>query len=314
MTTETPLVWGHRLTPSFTDSAIDVELTEEFAHDQDHEDEDEVVDTTASSSHVTRLNERIVHIAQLVADKNALRGLSQDDCAAVSTYLDNIEKLLDPRRDISQAIALGRPSSSTSNATPTTKISPAIADYRHKSIPKGTTQSQTVSHDLTSILQELTNVNTELRQRYLESRHIHDVFIVKCEGLAQRILELEEEVHELKSDILEDTIELEGLRGTVRGLDSWVGRWQRQRESSSPSSSSKADAGRRSKGRSYWRRKAKSTTDKNEEEEDGNDFDTFLDGVLAWMRGWNDVEEGFLIRARRRKLRRDRKNHPQESI
>ncbi|KAI7968827.1 hypothetical protein EIK77_002823 [Talaromyces pinophilus] len=197
MTTETPLVWGHRLTPSFTDSAIDVELTEEFAHDQNHEDEDEVVDTTASSSHVTRLNERIVHIAQLVADKNALRGLSQDDCAAVSTYLDNIEKLLDPRRDISQTIALGRPSSSTSNATPTTKIPPAIADYRHNSIPKATTQSQTVSHDLTSILQELTNVNTELRQRYLESRHIHDVFIVKCEGLAQRILELEEEVHEL---------------------------------------------------------------------------------------------------------------------
>ena len=117
-----------------------------------------------------------------------------------------------------------------------------------------------------------------------------------------------------KSDILEDTIELEGLRGTVRGLDSWVGRWQRQRESSSPSSSSKADTGRRSKGRSYWKRKAKSTTDKNEEEEDGNDFDTFLDGVLAWMRGWNDVEEGFLIRARRRKLRRDRKNHSQESI
>lgn len=111
-----------------------------------------------------------------------------------------------------------------------------------------------------------------------------------------------------KSDILEDTIELEGLRGTVRGLDSWVGRWQRQRESSSPfSSSSKADAVRRSKGRSYWRRKAKPAAGNEEEEEDGNDFDTFLDGVLAWMRGWNDVEEGFLIRARRRKLRRDKR-------
>lgn len=330
MTAETPLVRGHRLTPSFTDSAIDVELTEEILRDHEDEDEDEVLATTAPSSDVTQLNERIVHIAQLVADKNALRELSQDDCAAVSTYLDNIEKILDPRRNISRTIALNRPSSSTSNAAPTTKSPLAIADYRLKSIPKATTQSQTVSHDLTSILQELTNVNTELRQRYLESRHIHDVFIVKCEGLAQRILELEEEVHELyaplppvpipnriygygvlmvnrKSDILEDTIELEGLRGTVRGLDSWVGRWQRQRESSSPSSSSKADAVRRSKGRSYWRRKTKPAAGNEEEEEDGNDFDTFLDGVLAWMRGWNDVEEGFLIRARRRKLRRDKR-------
>jgi hypothetical protein len=141
---------------------------------------------------------------------------------------------------------------------------------------------------------------------------------------------LEEEVHELyattphhipikygynvlmmnrKSDILEDTIELEGLRGTVRGLDSWVNRWQRQRESSS----SKTESVRRSKGRSYWRQKSKPAAS-NEEEEDGNDLDTFLDGVLAWMRGWNDVEEGFLIRARRRKLRRDRKHRPHESI
>lgn len=106
-----------------------------------------------------------------------------------------------------------------------------------------------------------------------------------------------------KSDVLEDTIELEGLRGTVRGLDSWVNRWQRQRESTL--ASHKSDI-RKAKGRSYWRRKSKSVAS-NEEEDDGNDFDTFLDGVLAWMRGWNDVEEGFLIRARRRKLRRNRK-------
>jgi hypothetical protein len=106
-----------------------------------------------------------------------------------------------------------------------------------------------------------------------------------------------------KSDILEDTIELEGLRGTVRGLDSWVNRWQRQRESSSPS---KSDSVRRSKSRSYWRRKSKPAA-QSEDDEDGNDLDTLLDGVLAWMRGWNDVEEGFLIRAGRRKLRRDKK-------
>ncbi|EEA23789.1 hypothetical protein TMatcc_006861 [Talaromyces marneffei ATCC 18224] len=305
MTAETPLVRGHRLTPSFTDSAIDVELTEEFVHDHD-----DVKATTASSNgDVVMLNQRIVHIGHLVANNNALRGLSQDDCAAVNTYLDNIEKLLDPRADISQTVALNCPASSTGNATPT------ASDSRRKSFSKNAApqsitttsqpQLQTVSHDLTSVLKELSSVNSELRQRYLESRHIHDLFIIKCEGLAQRILELEEEVHELKSDILEDTIELEGLRGTVRGLDSWVNRWQRQRDSSSSSSSSPLKV--RSKSKSYWRRKPKPADRNEEEEEDGNDLDTLLDGVLAWMRGWNDVEEGFLIRARRRKLRREKK-------
>lgn len=197
MTAETPLVRGHRLTPSFTDSAIDVELTEELAHD--HADDDVIATTAPLNGNSDSLKERIVHIAQLVANNDALPGLPQDDRAAVNAYLDNIEKILDQRQDISRKVALSRPASSTGNTTPTTKSPLAIADPRRKPISKATTpsQSQTVSRDLTSILQELTTVNSELRQRYLESRHIHDVFIVKCEGLAQRIIELEEEVHEL---------------------------------------------------------------------------------------------------------------------
>lgn len=200
---ETPLVRGHRLTPSFTDSAIDVEVTEEFAHDHGDVNEDDGIALNApSNGNACLLNERIAHIAQLAANNDALRGLSQDDCAAVNTYLDNIEQVLDPRWDISRKITLNRPASSTGNATTVTKSPFAIAaPQRHKPILKTTTPSQSlpksVPHDLASILQELTSVNAELQQRYLESRHIHDIFIVKCEGLAQRILELEEEVHEL---------------------------------------------------------------------------------------------------------------------
>lgn len=206
MTAETPLVRGHRLTPSFTDSAIDVELTEEFAHDHEEEDQDEDDKAPAiapSKGDADLLDERIVHIAQLVANNDALRRLSQDERSAVNTYLDNIEKILDPRRDISRNIALNRPALSTSNATPTPTSPLSIADSQRKPMSKATTlsqsqsQTQNVSHDLTSILKELSSVNSELQQRYLESRHIHDVFIVKCEGLAQRIIELEEEVHEL---------------------------------------------------------------------------------------------------------------------
>jgi hypothetical protein len=100
-----------------------------------------------------------------------------------------------------------------------------------------------------------------------------------------------------QSDIDEDTIELEGLRGTVRGLESWIGRWQRQRDIAITSSPSP------SQSRSRWKRKKKHAP---QEAEDENDFDTLLDGISAWMRGWNDVEEGFRVRARRRKLRRER--------
>lgn len=110
-----------------------------------------------------------------------------------------------------------------------------------------------------------------------------------------------------KSDILEDTIELEGLRGTIRGLESWVSRWQRQREDSTMAPT--PNPARRAKGSSWrWRRKQAATNHAGncDDKGDDDDFDTFLDGVLAWMRGWNDVEEGFLIRARRRKMRRER--------
>jgi hypothetical protein len=30
-----------------------------------------------------------------------------------------------------------------------------------------------------------------------------------------------------------------------------------------------------------------------------------LEGIAAWMRGWQDVEEGFQVRARARRLKRE---------
>jgi hypothetical protein len=111
-----------------------------------------------------------------------------------------------------------------------------------------------------------------------------------------------------QSDIVEDTIELEGLRGTVRGLESWIGRWQRQRDITTTSSPSPSP----SQSRNRWKRK-KHHAPQEAEDENENDFDTLLDGISAWMRGWNDVEEGFRVRARRRKLRRERQFNPIQS-
>lgn len=110
-----------------------------------------------------------------------------------------------------------------------------------------------------------------------------------------------------QADILEDSIELEGLRGTVRGLESWIGRWERQRQLSGTQSTAAQTRQRKSK----WRRK-RQPEDTNHEEE--NDCDALLEGISAWMRGWKDIEEGFRIRARRRKLRRERRRPHDEEI
>lgn len=110
-----------------------------------------------------------------------------------------------------------------------------------------------------------------------------------------------------QSDILEDSIELEGIRGTVRGLESWISRWERQRELISA---------KRHEHPPSTRRKKKSRSDHEPhptEQEEDNDCDALLDGINAWMRGWQDVEEGFRIRARRRKLRRERQESTRQS-
>lgn len=201
MNTETPLLRGHRLSPSFTDSAIDIELTDSAQSD------DESTPKT-SNAHVISLNQRISQIAHLAAN-NWLQELSIDDCAAVSKHLDKLETLLDPRAEISRVIALNRPSSSSSNSIPrtdsptTTALTTIVNPARNNSVNVPSSQkdngavTEKTSRDLRCVLEELSNVNEELQQRYLESRHIHDLFIVKCEGLAQHIIELENEVHEL---------------------------------------------------------------------------------------------------------------------
>ncbi|KAH8701678.1 hypothetical protein BGW36DRAFT_423980 [Talaromyces proteolyticus] len=296
----------HRVSPSFTDSAIDVK-----------EELSECTSTSHDNDPASPLPDRISRIAQLAAAQDPSRQLNVDERAAVDRHLEGLERLLllssassDPRPQISHEIAKIRPVRRTS-ISPTGTITPPIRrrndneSHEDGNVPAPRTIQQT-SCDLSMLLEEISIANSELQQRRIESRHIHDLFTIKCEGMAQRIIELENEIHELRSDILEDTINLEGLRGTVRGLESWIGRWQRQREVSiPPPSTSSTQRG------SKWKRKGKQQQlNRNahdiDDGDDDNDFDTLLDGISAWMRGWNDVEDGFRIRARRRKIRRER--------
>ena len=107
-----------------------------------------------------------------------------------------------------------------------------------------------------------------------------------------------------ESDIFEDTIELEGLRGTVRGLESWIGRYKRQRETTDAQTNNNnnnhAAASRKSK-------KKNKRKDGIEQPGSGYEYDNdaLIDGIDAWMRGWKDAEEGSRVRARMRKQRRE---------
>lgn len=170
----------HRLTPSFTDSAIDIDPLEN-RHRYSGQD-----------NQGTTLSDRLNRLALLAAERS---DISEQDSGSIGKCLDTIESLLDPRHELSQEIARHRPRSSHSNPSTTAvglrfetnsaasaDVDPAV-DHSHR--------------QLKVLLKELTAVNAQLQQRRTESRHLHNLFIQKCEGLAQRILQLEDEIQDL---------------------------------------------------------------------------------------------------------------------
>ncbi|KAL1873396.1 hypothetical protein Plec18167_006447 [Paecilomyces lecythidis] len=275
----------HRLTPSFADSAIEIDPAEDRRRRSGRDPQEET------------LSDRLNRLALLAAKRDNIPG---QDAGAIGNCLDTLESLLDPRRELTEEIARHRPRSSRSNPSPQ-----AVGSRGSNSPTARLSVDPAVDNShrqLQALLKELTAVNAQLQQRRAESRHLHGLFIQKCEGLAQKILELEDEIQDLHSDILEDTIELEGLRGTVRGLESWVGRWQRE-----SASKEARDASKKSSSKSPWKRKRHAHNVGDNE----NDTDALIDGITAWMRGWKDIEEGFHVRARRRQARRDQRRQKQ---
>ncbi|OJD23326.1 hypothetical protein ACJ73_05319 [Blastomyces percursus] len=192
--------------------------------------------------------------------------------------------------------------------------------------PKIESQNATASsegpvdhHELDAIMRGLQHVTKCLEQRRAECLHLNAVFTVKCEKLAQRILEMEDEIDELRAEKIESTIELESLKGTMRGLEGWILRWKRQLHrpdavdvdvdsgseytwSSGYSSSPSGLGGVRGGGE--WDYRNQTGTLEDMISSDGNDeTDRLMDGISAWLRGWNEIEEGFKIRARLRERR-----------
>ncbi|KAK2871559.1 hypothetical protein FQN49_003063 [Arthroderma sp. PD_2] len=163
--------------------------------------------------------------------------------------------------------------------------------------PKGAEESKTADsaeaeapqndRELLSILDSLTKANEGFRQRRIEQRQIHDQYHTRCERLSKRISELEDEVNSLQCEMFNNTIELECMRGTVSGLDSWFNHWKSQNDSDDYLDSAlKRPSKSRGKYSKYF-----DQLGRLEEQRDG-----LIDGLSAWMRGWNDANDGFRTR------------------
>lgn len=170
------------MSSSFADSAIDIDVTNTGT-----------IKSSLASAREVSIAGRLSRIADFAAESSR-HTFDADESAALHECLDDLEAILDPRPEFSREIARNRPLSSHS----TTPIASPTCQFRqlHENAPDGQTVSL-AAQALTSLLEELSSVNSELQQRRVEARHIHDLFTYKCEGLAQRVIELEDEVHEL---------------------------------------------------------------------------------------------------------------------
>lgn len=99
-----------------------------------------------------------------------------------------------------------------------------------------------------------------------------------------------------RSDLAEDAVELEGIQGTVHGLQYWLEGMQEEQKRAQAA----RDLIRRKPKRGWVGRKRTEEIGETEEE-------IVLDGLSAWMRGWKDVEDGFQVRARGRRTRREQR-------
>lgn len=101
-----------------------------------------------------------------------------------------------------------------------------------------------------------------------------------------------------KADLVEDAVELEGIQGTIHGLQAWVEGLQ---EADLISRSKRDIAHQKTRGR--WGRGGSDSEHVASEA----DAEMLLEGLSAWMRGWKDVEEEYQVRTRARRTRREQR-------
>ncbi|KAJ6017369.1 hypothetical protein N7451_000748 [Penicillium sp. IBT 35674x] len=243
--------------------------------------------------------DRLAELAHLASASLGADSRDSNAGPLIHQHLDAIEAILrDPQPELAQeeAHSVRRRSFRTKSLLG----DPDAADMKE---PAWLTKSrfderkrEEISCQLTTLLGEITFLNQELQQRHTESVEIREVYEDRCRGLTRTVAELEDEVSELRSDLVEDAVELEGIQGTVHGLQHWIEGMQEAQKRARAA----RDLIRRKHKRGWGGRKQIDEMGETEGE-------IVLDGLSAWMRGWKDVEDGFQVRARGRKTRREQR-------
>ncbi|KAJ6090200.1 hypothetical protein N7486_009015 [Penicillium sp. IBT 16267x] len=247
----------------------------------------------------TPWQDRLTELARLASASLGADSRDSNAGPLIHQHLDAIEAILrDPQPELAQEVAHGF--RRRSFRTKSLLGDPDAAELKR---PDWLAKSrfdqrkrEEMASQLTALLGEVTSLNQELRQRHTESVEIREVYEDRCRGLTRTVAELEDEVSELRSDLVEDAIELEGIQGTVHGLQHWIEVMQEEQK-------------RARAARDLVRRKAKRGWGgrKHIDEIGETEGEIVLDGLSAWMRGWKDVEDGFQVRARGRRTRREQR-------
>ncbi|KAJ5259565.1 hypothetical protein N7478_012546 [Penicillium angulare] len=163
---------------------------------------------------------------------------------------------------------------------------------------------------LDGLLGEVSFLNGQISRRREESVRIQEIWEERERGYRRVIGELGDEVDELRGDLVEDAVELEGIQGTIQGLQNWIeGITIMMRDSQKEKERNHHLVQVRSK-RTRWGRTPEARNDRDLNEISGDrdhDGEIVLEGLSAWMRGWRDVEDGFQARAQGRKMKREQR-------
>ncbi|KAJ5136126.1 hypothetical protein N7448_004680 [Penicillium atrosanguineum] len=258
---------------------------------------------------VPSLSERLADLAHLASASvsTSTENEHEDEAAqSIHSHLDAIESILrDPRPALSREVAKCRPdgvSYGRFDRSRASSLSSQAPDQKSNGphIENGFNKTEMLAQ-LSALLTEVNGLHAQVGDRRKETSEICDLYEERCRCLERTVAELELEVMELKSDLVEDAVELEGIQGTILGLQTWI---------DSLLAEQVMLRRQRYLAQHKARQKRWANGQKNGDYDDlGADtkVDDVLEGLDAWMRGLRDVEEGFRSRARARRTRRERR-------
>jgi hypothetical protein len=141
---------------------------------------------------MTPVSDRLARLA--VLSENAR--LSEEQNIILSSCLDSIESIFDPRPGLTQEIAQCRPKTVCTECAKV--VTPDVPSTRHDNTDVGISSTKKASvKELTSVLSEITELSEEFKKRRKESLQIYGLCNREIRRMARSISVLEHDVHEL---------------------------------------------------------------------------------------------------------------------